>query len=296
MIKSTGAVVVPTPNTATNELAAADIRDIRPLVDVPLGWEWLTWLVVALIGIFILKRLYVLWKSRPARPPKLPYVSPEQKAHQQLDAALALVMEPKVFCSAVSDAVRVYLESRFKFRAPERTTEEFLSELHRSQRLNDEQKKTLADFLERCDLVKFARFEPAETELKQLHSVAHRLVDEMKLQPEAVSPTAGVSSAEAARKAALQESLARTNRLLEQRFLRCAVAAVLVAGLGLEMFIWNDVAFAPEPLVSQSGIGWHTFKYMAEALWSKPVGVAIMVLGMTYFLEALQCKARRSVI
>ncbi|MCD6052186.1 MAG: hypothetical protein K0Q55_3604, partial [Verrucomicrobia bacterium] len=160
MIKSTGAVVVPTPDTATNELAAADIRDIRPLVDVPLGWEWLTWTVVAIISGFIVWRLYVLWRSRPPRPPERPRVSPEQKAHQQLDAALQLLMEPKVFCSTVSDAVRVYLEDRFRFRAPERTKEEFLLELQKSPRLNDGQKKTLVDFLERCDLVKFARFEP----------------------------------------------------------------------------------------------------------------------------------------
>lgn len=294
MIKSTGAVVVPTPNTATNELAAADIRDIRPLVDVPLGWEWLTWTVVGLIGALVVWRLYELWKNQPPRPPKLPNVSPEQKAHQQLDAALRLLMEPKVFCSAVSDAVRVYLEDRFRFKAPERTTEEFLSELQKSPRLNDEQKKTLADFLERCDLVKFARFEPAETELKQLHSVAHRLVDETKLQPEPPAPVAGESAAEAAKKEAVLRATLAANQKLEQNFIRWMVAAVLVCGFGLQMYAWSDVAFAPEPLVSQNGFGWHTFKYMAEALWSKPVGVAIMVLGLTFFLEARQCKARRS--
>lgn len=290
MIKSTGAVVVPTPNTATNELAAADIRDIRPLVDVPLGWEWLTWTVVGLIGALVLYRLWVLWQNRPPSAPPRPRISPEQKAHQQLDAALRLLMEPKVFCSTVSDAVRVYLEDRFRFRAPERTTEEFLSELQKSPRLNDEQKKTLADFLERCDLVKFARFEPAETELKQLHSVAHRLVDETK--PQAMMATAAVADTE--EEAAKRAARLAANELLEQRFIRCAVVAALVGVAGLLVFIWSDAAFAPEPLVSQSGFGWHTFKYMAEALWSKPVGVAIMVLGLTYFVEAVLCKARRS--
>jgi len=86
------------------------------------------------------------------------------------------------------------------------------------------------------------------------------------------------------------------NQVLEQRFLRCVIAAVLVSGFGLQMFAWSEVAFAPEPLVSQSGFGWHTFKYMAEALWSRPVGVAIMVLGLTYLVEALLCKARRSAV
>jgi hypothetical protein len=244
---------------------------------------------VGLIGALVLYRWWVLWQNRPPSAPPRPRISPEQKAHQQLDAALRLLMEPKVFCSTVSDAVRVYLEDRFRFRAPERTTEEFLSELQKSPRLNDEQKKTLADFLERCDLVKFARFEPAETELKQLHSVAHRLVDETK--PQAMMATAAVADTE--EEAAKRAAKRAANQLLERRFQRCMLVSVSVSVAGLVMCIWNEAAFAPEPLVSQGKFGWHTFKYMAEALWSKPVGVALLVLGVTYLGEAVLCKARR---
>jgi len=100
------------------------------------------------------------------------------RAKQRLEEALALISQPKPFCILVSDTVRTYLEERFTFRAPERTTEEFLYELQGTDLLAGEQKEKLGEFLESCDLVKFAKYEPQETELRGLHSSAFRLVEE----------------------------------------------------------------------------------------------------------------------
>ncbi|HEY5915073.1 MAG TPA: hypothetical protein VJA21_31145, partial [Verrucomicrobiae bacterium] len=62
--------------------------------------------------------------------------------------------------------------------APERTTEEFLRELKHTNLLTPDQKRSLGEFLEKCDLVKFAKYEPAESELRDLHGSAVRLVEE----------------------------------------------------------------------------------------------------------------------
>jgi hypothetical protein len=70
------------------------------------------------------------------------------------------------------------LEERFQFRAPERTTEEFLRELAGTDLLAGEQKESLGGFLESCDLVKFAKYEPGENELHGLHHSAVKLVEE----------------------------------------------------------------------------------------------------------------------
>jgi hypothetical protein len=105
-------------------------------------------------------------------------VPPHQRAKHRLADALALLAQPKPFCIAVSDALRVYLEERFEFRAPDRTTEEFLLDLQATDLLNAAQKEFLTDFLTRCDLVKFARHEPSEAELRSLHSSAVSLVEE----------------------------------------------------------------------------------------------------------------------
>jgi hypothetical protein len=112
-----------------------------------------------------------------------------------LERALALISEPKPFTIAVSGVTRLYLEERFDFRAPERTTEEFLYELQGTNLLTADQKLSLADFLANCDLIKFAKYEPTEIELRALHSAALRLVNETEprwnpgeTQPPAAQP------------------------------------------------------------------------------------------------------------
>jgi hypothetical protein len=105
------------------------------------------------------------------------------RAKQKLREALALIAQPKPFVIAVSDTARWYLEERFTFRAPERTTEEFLYELQRTDLLSRDQKESLGGFLASCDLVKFAKYEPGEPELRDLHSSALRLVEETEPQP-----------------------------------------------------------------------------------------------------------------
>jgi hypothetical protein len=100
------------------------------------------------------------------------------RAKEMLEKALALIAHPKPFCTLVSDTIRTYLEERFDFHAPERTTEEFLHELRGTDLLSAEQKEKLGEFLERCDLVKFAKYEPVENELRDLHGSALRLVEE----------------------------------------------------------------------------------------------------------------------
>jgi hypothetical protein len=104
---------------------------------------------------------------------------------------LALIGQPEPFCTLVSDTLRVYLEERFRFHAPDRTTEEFLDELQSSPMLSLPQKQSLGDFLVRCDLVKFARYEPGEPELRALHDAAVRLVDETA--PPSLSSNTGAS-------------------------------------------------------------------------------------------------------
>ena len=108
----------------------------------------------------------------------VPVIPPHVRAKQKLQAALALLHDPRLFCIEVSNITRIYLEERFDFQAPERTTEEFLSELQATTLLTADQKESLGKFLQSCDLVKFARFEPPEAALRELHDSALRLVDE----------------------------------------------------------------------------------------------------------------------
>ena len=175
--------MIATNNNAV--VAANNIRDIKPPIEISDGLNWLWWgliLLTAMVGVILLWRLLKNRKTNIVLPPPVPA---HVRAKRKLEQALALIAQPKPFIIAVSDTARTYLEERFNFRAPERTTEEFLRELAGTKLLLPEQKESLGGFLASCDLVKFAKYEPRENELRELHSSALRLVEETELPPEA---------------------------------------------------------------------------------------------------------------
>jgi hypothetical protein len=154
------------------------LRDIKAPVEIPSGWAWVGWvaLVVAVAALAFWAWRY--WRKRRAQAQIVPVVPPHLRARQKLREALTLIGQPREFCILVSDTIRWYLEERFDFHAPERTTEEFLHELQGTNLLTLEQKVSLGEFLQRCDLVKFAKYEPGPPELHDLHDSAVRLVEE----------------------------------------------------------------------------------------------------------------------
>lgn len=182
MNTNSAALIVPPPQTAS--AVTNDIRNLKGPVEVPREWHPYTWLVALLLvalAVLLWKRAQRLFAQTFKKPEPRP-IPPHVRARQRLNAALRHISDPRLFCFEVSETLRVYLEERFKLRAPERTTEEFLLELQGSTALNSDQKQSLAAFLESCDLVKFARFEPNESALRELHESALRLVDETQFE------------------------------------------------------------------------------------------------------------------
>jgi len=185
VVSNQSGLIVPAPSAATN-----DIRSIKPPVEIPNSWIWLWWVLGALVLVVAAIALWPWLQRKLFQPAPVPIIPPHVRAKNKLREALSLISDPKLFCIAVSDALRVYLEERFDFRAPERTTEEFLLDLQQTTLLLPEQKESLSAFLQECDLVKFARFEPNEGELRRLHDAALRLIDETqydRIQPDATA-------------------------------------------------------------------------------------------------------------
>jgi hypothetical protein len=174
------ALIVPAPSAVA---ITNDIRAIKPPVEIPNEWAWFWWvLTVVLVGAMLAVALR-WWRKQKAQIPAVAMIPAHVRAKQRLHAALTLIHDPRLFCIEVSGVIRVYLEERFDFRAPERTTEEFLLELQATRLLTSDQKQSLGEFLQGCDLVKFARYEPTESALRQLHDSALRLVDETQFDP-----------------------------------------------------------------------------------------------------------------
>jgi hypothetical protein len=172
--------------------AVPDIRDIKPPISISNGWALIGWTLAAVALVLILRLAWVYWQRRRSRISCEPPVPAHVRAKQALARALEIIGQPKPFCVLVSDTVRFYLEERFDFRAPERTTEEFLRELNASDLLSPGQKESLGNFLESCDLVKFAKYEPGETELRELHASAVRLVEETEEKAPPENARAGI--------------------------------------------------------------------------------------------------------
>ena len=165
-------------NASSSASVVTDIRDIKPPEAVPNGWEWLWIPAAVLVVLAVLFFAWWFWRNRRTQAAIPPIIPAHIRAKQHLEEALKLIAQPKPFCIWVSDTIRFYLEERFNFRAPERTTEEFLRELSVTDLLTVEQKESLGNFLESCDLVKFAKYEPREPELRELHGSAMKLVEE----------------------------------------------------------------------------------------------------------------------
>ena len=175
----------------TNQIslpAVNDIRDIKPPLEIPDAWALLA------LAVVVAAYLFWRWKNRNQEVVLPPLVPAHIRAKQKLDEALGLISKPKPFVIVVSDTARTYLEERFNFHAPERTTEEFLRELGGTKLLQPEQKDSLGNFLASCDLVKFAKYEPGETELRGLHSSALKLVEETT--PREVNPESRIQNPE----------------------------------------------------------------------------------------------------
>ena len=186
MKTNSSAILVPRPSAAA---ATNDIRGIKPPVEIPSGWAWLWWALAAVLLLSLAAGAWRWWRKKQAAVPAVPPIPAHVRAKNKLREALSLISDPRLFCTLVSDSLRVYLEERFDFHAPERTTDEFLLELQATRLLAPEQKQSLGEFLQSCDLVKFARYEPTETELRALYESALRLIDETQHESIHVPPS-----------------------------------------------------------------------------------------------------------
>ncbi len=172
-----------------------DIRTIKGPVRIPSSYAWLLWLLLVLSAVAAAWCAWRKWKKSRTSTPKLaPAIPPHRRAKDRLRNVNELISDPYAYCSLISDVVRSYLEERFDLHAPERTTEEFLAEMRSTTLLHPDHKALLEEFLSRCDLVKFARFEPTQDELKALLDSALRFIDETAPLPANIESTATSTS------------------------------------------------------------------------------------------------------
>jgi Domain of unknown function (DUF4381) len=156
--------------------AAEDIRDIRGPKAV--SGSWVLWVVIAAAIVAALCIACVVWIRRRRRLRRRTLTLSERTL-QRLESTRPL-MRPdtaRAFGIAASELIRDYIEKRFDVIATQRTTEEFLQALLQSP--NEtllRHRPLLAEFLQQCDLVKFAGDSLAVTDMESLFQSARRFV------------------------------------------------------------------------------------------------------------------------
>ena len=163
-----------------------EIKDVKPPVDMPDFW-WVLWLLLAILAIAAGIYFFLRFKKTAQEPvkPQIPPLPAWEIAYQQLEALRQENLIDKgllkEFFTKVSDITRLYMENRFNIHAPHMTTEEFLYYLGVSGHLNDSQKSSLKNFLNSCDMVKFAKYSPTVNEALVNFDLAKRLVDDTRV-------------------------------------------------------------------------------------------------------------------
>ena len=159
-----------------------DIKEASGPVEMPGVDPWVYWLAGATVLIAAAAG-YFLWRRRRAKAQvqEAP-VPPHEIAYGELDALLAedLISRglAKLFYVRLSNILRHYIENRFGLRAPESTTEEFLIDLRASLAFEGRQKDLLRQFLEHCDLVKFAKLKPSAHEIEGAVTTCREFIKE----------------------------------------------------------------------------------------------------------------------
>jgi len=156
-------------------LAANNFHEIAPPVDYSFIPAWAVFLAsfvgLSLIGLIIwgFKR-----KPRPALPPKLP----REIALEELDRIASEIerTNPYLFSIRVSDILRRYVTNQYALPVTRQTSVEFLTALAKSSPFSANEKSLLEDFLNRCDLIKFARYEATSADSRRLLEEAMRFV------------------------------------------------------------------------------------------------------------------------
>ena len=159
----------------TMTLLAQEFHDIAPPVDYSLIPTWVIFVASAValslagLGIWYARRFF-----RREEPVRLP----RDRALDALDTIEAAIERtpPYQFSIRVPDIVRCYAVEQFDLPMTLQTSVEFLNAIGLAPKFSEDEKALLADFLNRCDLIKFARYEATTEESRLLLDEARRFV------------------------------------------------------------------------------------------------------------------------
>jgi hypothetical protein len=138
----------------------------QPIPAEPFNYLWLL-TGIPVVGLLL---FFALRKKKEDGAAAAPRLSPREMAWLELqrlvDAGYLERGELQIYFTELTGVVRRFIERTMGVRAPEQTTEEFLREAGRTDRIPEGERERLGRFLEAADLVKFAAFRPSRGEIE----------------------------------------------------------------------------------------------------------------------------------
>jgi len=180
--------------------AELKIDDIEDVLDMPkpasFAWVW----VLGVVAVTTAAGLWLYLKRKRVKELVRIFKPAHEIAYEKLRAMVKedLVGAGKIkeFYERISDILRHYIEHRFSLRAPERTTEEFLAELANTEVLPAAEKQRLGEFLQHCDLVKFAKHNPTTQQIQETFDLVKDFIEKTKSDEQKVDVTEMTGSEE----------------------------------------------------------------------------------------------------
>jgi hypothetical protein len=162
---------------------AQEFHDIAPPVDYSLVPPWVIFCAafLALTAIGLATWWFLRRRGRVIPPPR----SAREQALERLERARAEIerLSPYQFSIRVSDILRRYVTEQYQLPLTRQTSVEFLAAMARRPEFSEDDKSLLTDFLNRCDLIKFARYEATTADSQLLLEEAFRFVKGGQLEP-----------------------------------------------------------------------------------------------------------------
>jgi len=160
-------------------LASAGIYEALDYSLIP---PWVIW--AAIVAGLLVIGLMVWWiRKRNRRPP--PVRSPRERALEALQRIGNEIetLSPYEFSIAVSDILRGYVTEEYNLPVTRQTSFEFLNFLAKRSPFSPDETSLLEDFLGRCDLIKFARYDATPHDSRRLLEEGTQFVKGAKLEP-----------------------------------------------------------------------------------------------------------------
>jgi hypothetical protein len=181
--------------------AELKIAGIEGVVEMPAKPSyWWVWVLCA-AGIIAAVGFFAHLRHRRIKELVRIFKPAHEIAYERLRALVKqdLIKAGKIkeFYERLSDILRHYVEHRFNLRAPERTTEEFLAELpsirlrsgQATDVLSQPDQERLGEFLQHCDLVKFAKYNPTAEQIQKTFDLVKDFIEATKSDEKKIDVT-----------------------------------------------------------------------------------------------------------